>query len=99
MRGAIEAITQRVEDLPVYLSLDIDVLDPAFAPGTGTPEAGGLTNRELLRILRGLTKINLVGADVVEVAPAYDHAEVTALAAATVIFDLITLMARQRASS
>jgi len=99
VRGAIDAITQRVEDLPVYLSLDIDVLDPAFAPGTGTPEAGGLTNRELLRILRGLTRINLVGADVVEVAPAYDHAEVTALAAATVIFDLITLMARRRASS
>ncbi len=98
-RGAIDAITERVEDLPVYLSLDIDVLDPSFAPGTGTPEVGGLTNRELLRILRGLTKLHLVGADVVEVAPAYDHAEVTALAAATVIFDLITLMARQRASS
>jgi len=98
VRGTIDAITQRVEDLPVYLSLDIDVLDPAFAPGTGTPEAGGLTNRELLRILRGLTRVNLVGADVVEVAPAYDHAEVTAIAAATVVFDLITLIARQRAS-
>lgn len=93
--GAIEAITERVADLPVYLSLDIDVLDPAFAPGTGTPEAGGLTSRELLRILRGLTSINLAGADVVEVAPAYDHAEVTALAAATVIFDLIALVARR----
>jgi agmatinase len=93
--GAVDAITERVGDLPVYLSLDIDVLDPAFAPGTGTPEAGGLTSRELLRILRGLTSLNLVGADVVEVAPAYDHAEVTAIAAATVIFDLITLMARK----
>jgi agmatinase len=92
--GAIEAITARVADLPVYLSVDIDVLDPAFAPGTGTPEAGGLTSRELLRVLRGLTGISLVGADVVEVAPAYDHAEVTAIAAATVIFDLITLLAR-----
>jgi len=98
VRGTIDAITQRVEDIPVYLSLDIDVLDPAFAPGTGTPEAGGLTNRELLRILRGLTGVNLVGADVVEVAPASAHAEVTALAAATVIFDLITLLARRRGS-
>src|SRR5262249_32631830 len=77
------------------LSLDIDVLDPAFAPGTGTPEAGGLTSRELLRILRGLTGLHLAGADVVEVAPAYDHAETTAIAAATVIFDLITLLARK----
>ena len=94
--GTIDAITRRVEDLPVYLSVDIDVLDPAFAPGTGTPEAGGLTSRELLRILRGLTAINLAGADVVEVAPAYDHAEVTAIAAATVIFDMITLMALRR---
>jgi agmatinase len=94
--GVIDAITQRVEDLPVYLSLDIDVLDPAFAPGTGTPEAGGLNSRELFRILRGLTSVNLVGADVVEVAPAYDHAEITAIAAATVVFDLITLLALQR---
>jgi arginase family enzyme len=71
-------------------------LDPSFAPGTGTPEVGGLTSRELLRVLRGLTGLHLVGADVVEVAPAYDHAEVTALAAATVIFDIITLLARAR---
>src|SRR5580704_3624266 len=92
--GAIEAITSRVADLPVYLSIDIDVLDPSFAPGTGTPEAGGLTSRELLRVLRGLTDVNLVSADVVEVAPAYDHAEITAIAAATVIFDIIALLAR-----
>jgi len=92
--GAIQAIVERVEDLPVYLSIDIDVLDPAFAPGTGTPEAGGLSNRELLRVLRGLTAINLIGGDVVEVAPAYDHAEITSIAAATVIFDMITLLSR-----
>jgi agmatinase len=91
--GTIEAIASRVADLPVYLSIDIDVLDPAFAPGTGTPEAGGLTSRELLRVLRGLTDVNLVSADVVEVAPAYDHAEITAIAAATVIFDIIALLA------
>ncbi len=96
VRGAIDAIGARVGHLPVYLSLDIDVLDPAFAPGTGTPEAGGLTSRELLRILRGLTNVNLVAADVVEVAPAYDHAEITAIAAATVVFDLIALLARRR---
>jgi agmatinase len=71
------------------------VLDPAFAPGTGIPEAGGLTSRELLRILRGLTGLHPVGADVVEVAPSYDHPETTAIAAATVIFDLITLLARK----
>jgi agmatinase len=91
----IGAINERVDDLPVYLSIDIDVLDPAFAPGTGTPEAGGLTSRELLRALRGLTGLNIVGADVVEVAPAYDHAEITTIAAATVVFDLITLLARR----
>jgi agmatinase len=91
--GTIDAVIDRVGDLPVYLSVDIDVLDPAFAPGTGTPEAGGLTSRELLRVLRGLTALHLVGGDVVEVAPAYDHAEVTTLAAATVVYDLVTLMA------
>jgi agmatinase len=85
-------VRRRVADLPVYLSVDIDVLDPAFAPGTGTPEAGGLTSRELLRMLRQLTGINIVGADVVEVAPAYDHAEITCVAAATVVFDLLSLI-------
>ena len=96
--GAIGAITERVGDLPVYLSIDIDVLDPAYAPGTGTPESGGLTSRELLRVLRGLTGLNLVGADVVEVAPAYDHAEITSIAAATVVFDILALLANRRAS-
>ncbi len=93
--GTIQAVTERAGDLPVYLSVDIDVLDPSIAPGTGTPEAGGLTSRELLRVLRGLTALHLVGADVVEVAPAYDHAELTTVAAATVAYDLITLMARE----
>jgi agmatinase len=94
INGTIEAVLHRVADVPVYVSVDIDVLDPAFAPGTGTPEAGGLTSREFLRVLRGLTALNLIGADVVEVAPAYDHAELTTVAAATVAYDLITLMAR-----
>ncbi len=80
----------------MYLSIDIDVLDPAFAPGTGTPESGGLTSRELLRMLRRLNGIDVVGADVVEVAPAYDHAEITSIAAATVVFDLLSLIVANR---
>lgn len=84
----------RVGDAPVYLSIDIDVLDPAFAPGTGTPEMGGLTSRELLSLLRVLPGEQLVAADIVEVSPAYDHAEVTALAAATVGYEIMSLMAR-----
>lgn len=94
--AAVDVVTRRVGDLPVYLSIDIDVLDPAFAPGTGTPESGGLTSRELLRMLRRLTGINVVGADVVEVAPAYDHAEITSIAAATVVFDLLSLIVASR---
>ncbi|MEU6265340.1 agmatinase [Saccharopolyspora shandongensis] len=92
--GAVDAVRRRVGDAPVYLSIDIDVLDPAFAPGTGTPEMGGLSSRELLHLLRRLDGLNLVGADVVETAPAYDHAEITCVAAATVAFDLITLMSK-----
>jgi agmatinase len=95
VRETTGVITERTVGLPVYLSLDIDVLDPAFAPGTGTPESGGLTSRELLSVLRGLTGLNLVGGDVVEVAPAYDHAEITSIAAATAVYDLLTLLARR----
>lgn len=92
VEAAVDVVARRVGDLPVYLSIDIDVLDPAFAPGTGTPESGGLTSRELLRMLRRLKGVNVVGADVVEVAPAYDHAEITSIAAATVVFDLLSLI-------
>lgn len=92
---AIDRVRARVGDRPVYVSIDIDVLDPAHAPGTGTPEPGGLTTRELQMILRGFTGLNLVGADVVEVAPPYDHAELTALAAANVVYDLLGLLALQ----
>ncbi|MER5359553.1 arginase family protein [Streptomyces sp. NPDC002785] len=94
IEGAVDAIRRRVGDAPVYISIDIDVLDPAFAPGTGTPEMGGFNSRELLRLLRSLDGLDIVGGDVVEVAPAYDHAEITCLAAATVVFDLVTLMAK-----
>jgi agmatinase len=90
--GAIERIAARVENRPVYVSIDIDVLDPAHAPGTGTPEAGGISSRELLGIIRSFKHLNLVGADVVEVAPAYDHAEITGIAAAHVIYELLSAM-------
>ena len=83
----------RIGDAPLYISIDIDVLDPAHAPGTGTPEAGGLTSRELLRMIRALADRDIVGADVVEVAPAYDHAQLTAVAASHVAYELISAMA------
>ncbi|MDX6201555.1 MAG: guanidinobutyrase / D-arginase, partial [Frankiales bacterium] len=93
--AAVDRIRERVGDRPVYLSVDIDVLDPAHAPGTGTPEPGGLTTRELQMILRGLDGLHLVGGDVVEVAPAYDHAELTALAGANVAYEFLGLLALQ----
>ena len=91
-----ERIRARVADRPVYVSVDIDVLDPAHAPGTGTPEAGGLTSRELLAVLRHLAGTNVVGADIVEVSPAYDHAEITGIAAAHVAYELISIFAVKR---
>jgi agmatinase len=91
--GLVEKIRERVDGYPVYLSIDIDVLDPAFAPGTGTPEIGGFSTRELASIIRGLSGLPIVGLDVVEVSPAYDHAEITAMAAANLAYDVISLMA------
>ncbi|KAK5050602.1 hypothetical protein LTR84_003884 [Exophiala bonariae] len=92
--GIIDLIMQQMgTETPVYLSVDIDVLDPGIAPGTGTPEPGGWTTRELIQILRGIEDLNLVGADVVEVSPAYDgNDEGTALAGAQVVYELITSM-------
>jgi agmatinase len=94
--GVVERIRARLGDHPVYVSVDIDVLDPAHAPGTGTPEAGGLTSRELLAVIRGLRGLRIVSADIVEVAPAYDHAEITAFAAAHVGYELLSVMALGR---
>jgi agmatinase len=94
---AIDRMRTRLGDAPVYVSVDIDVLDPAHAPGTGTPEAGGMTSRELLHMLRGLVGVNVVGADVVEVAPAYDHAEITGVAAAHVAYELLSVLASNAA--
>ncbi len=92
-RGVADQIRNRVGNRPVYVSIDIDVLDPAFAPGTGTPEPGGLTSRELLQIIRTFADLKVIGADVVEVSPAYDHAEITGIAAAHVAYELISAMA------
>ncbi|QUM81782.1 agmatinase [Moritella sp. 5] len=89
----VTAIKEKVGNRPVYLTFDIDCLDPAFAPGTGTPVCGGMTSDKALQIIRALVGINLVGMDVVEVAPAYDHADITALAAATIATDILHLWA------
>ena len=91
----IKLVKKTVKDLPVYITFDIDCLDPAFAPGTGTPVCGGLTTDKALKIIRGLTDLNIVGMDVVEVAPAYDQSEITALAAANIALDMMYLWTTQ----
>ena len=95
LAAAVDRMRARLGDAPVYVSVDIDVLDPAHAPGTGTPEAGGLTSRELLVMLRSLADHDVVSADIVEVAPAYDHAELTGIAAAHVGYELLSVMSAQ----
>jgi agmatinase len=95
----VASIKQSVGELPVYLTFDIDCLDPAFAPGTGTPVCGGMTTDKILKVLRGLVGIKLVGMDVVEVAPAYDHSEVTALAAASIGLELMHVWALKHKAS
>lgn len=93
IHGIINKLKARVGSNKVYISVDIDVLDPAFAPATGTAEPGGWTSRELLSVLDGLEGLKVIGADLVEVSPAYDSAgETTGLAAAEVVHSLITLM-------
>jgi agmatinase len=94
--GIVDKIKRRIpKDEPVYLSIDIDVIDPGLAPGTGTPEVGGFLTRELIQLIRKLEDLNLVGADIVEVNPAYDHAETTTLAAAQIAFEVITSMVKK----
>ncbi len=87
--AVVEVVLERVGDRQAYLTFDIDCIDPAFAPGTGTPVSGGLTTAQALEIVRGLSPIDIVGMDVMEVAPAYDISEITALAAATIAHDFI----------
>jgi agmatinase len=90
------SVAQRIREIvgtgPCYLTFDIDALDPAFAPGTGTPEVGGLASWQAQAILRRLGDLNFVGMDLVEVAPAYDSAEITALAGATVVWEYLSLL-------
>jgi agmatinase len=97
-QATIREVLATVGDAPVYLTFDIDCLDPAFAPGTGTPVAGGLSSAQVLEIVRALGPVNLVGADVVEVSPPYDHSDVTALAAAHLAADILCLMRHQKLS-
>ncbi|KAJ3526795.1 hypothetical protein NM688_g8216 [Phlebia brevispora] len=93
--GIIKKIKETVGDKPVYLSIDIDSIDPAFAPATGTPETGGWSTRELRTILRGLDGLHIVSADIVEVAPAYDtNAELTTMAAADVLYEVLSVMSK-----
>ncbi|TDB62183.1 agmatinase [Photorhabdus khanii] len=92
----VAQIKEKVGDMPVYLTFDIDCLDPAFAPGTGTPVIGGLTTDRALKLLRGLQPLNIVGMDVVEVAPAYDQSEITALAGATIALEMLYLQAAKK---
>ncbi len=91
--GVVERVRERLGDAPIYVSIDVDVMDPAHAPGTGTPEAGGLTSRELIGVLRGLAGANIVGADIVEVSPPYDHAEMTGIAASHAAYELLGVFA------
>lgn len=94
--AVLDVIGEIVDDHPAYLTFDIDCLDPAYAPGTGTPVVGGLTSAQAVEAIRGLGDLNIVGMDVVEVAPHYDTAQITALAAATVVHDFLCVLAVQR---
>ena len=96
--AVIEAIRETVGGRKVYVTLDIDATDPAFAPGTGTPEPGGFTSYQMLQLMRGLKGLDLVGMDLVEVSPPYDHADTTAILAANLVFEYLCLVALNRAS-
>ncbi len=96
MPAIIKEIRERVGNRRVYVSLDIDAADPAYAPGTGTPEVGGFTSYQLLQLVRGLAGLDLVGCDLVEVSPPYDHGDITAILAANLAFDFLALLARKK---
>jgi agmatinase len=97
--AALDVVRERAGDAPLYLSFDIDALDPAFAPGTGTPVPGGLATWQALELVRGLGGLALVGMDIVEVSPPFDHAEITALAAAHLAHDWLCVLAEQAGAS
>jgi len=96
IKKAIKLVKERVGGSPTYLTFDIDFIDPAFAPGTGTPEAGGFTGYEAISFVRGLKDINFVGFDMVEVMPGYDPTQITSLLAANIIYEFISLIAIQK---
>lgn len=98
IRDVAEEVLNRVGER-VYLSIDIDFVDPAYAPGTGTPEVGGPSSREALDLLRELKSLPLVGSDLVEVSPAYDSSEITSMLAANLIYEVLSILARQRLSA
>ena len=93
LEDVLQEVRAQVGSRPTYVTLDIDVVDPAFAPGTGTPEVGGLTSYEMLQLVRGLRGVNLVGFDLVEVSPPYDHSNITAILAANLAFEFLSLLA------
>jgi len=95
----VAQIRERIGNRPCYLTLDIDCLDPAFAPGTGTPEPGGLSSSQVLTLLEELSTLNMVGMDCVEVAPAYDHAELTSTAAASFVWTYLCGQIAKRADA
>jgi agmatinase len=98
-KKTVSEIKNIVGDGPVYISFDIDCLDPAFAPGTGTPVVGGMSSFEALQVLRGLSGLNVIGGDLVEVAPPYDAGGITALAGATIMFEILCLVASSKSTS
>jgi len=97
--AVVGEIRERVGSRQVYVTLDIDAVDPAFAPGTGTPEVGGFTSHQMLSLLRGLAGLNVVGADLVEVSPPFDHSHITSILAANLVFEILSVMALGRSPS
>ena len=96
--GVVAEARRVVGDGPTYLSFDVDGLDPVYAPGTGTPEVGGITTREALLLLRGLRGLDLIGGDVVEVSPPFDPSGNTALVGATLMYEILCLLAESRSN-
>ena len=95
IQKSLEIIKKRAKNKPMYISFDVDGLDPAFAPGTGTPVSGGLASWQALELIRGLDECNLIGLDIVEVSPPYDHAEITSILAATIAYDWLCVLAKK----
>jgi len=96
--AVLAEIVSTVGSRKTYVTLDIDAVDPAFAPGTGTPEVGGFTSHQMLQLVRGLTGLSVVGADLVEVCPPFDHGQITSILAANLVFELLSVMALKRQS-